>query len=282
MNRQPVKNEPAEGVAPSYSVPALEKALDVLEFLSNAQQALGLNEIAEALDRSRPELFRVMVCLHSRGYVLRDASGRYRLGSKMFEVGSRQIARQALVSLAMPALEDLAATSGESCQLSIVERNRLLVIATAVGSGYLQLELKVGTAIPLYYSVVGLVAIAFGPETGYEESWQRRQEIVKQGGDIIEPDLPDYRAWRKRLDAIRRNGGLAAQSAQHPGSRVHAAPLVDSVGNLVAILSLTRLVPAREPPQRTEVIAGAVGACARAISSNYGTNEGTDEAAFRA
>ena len=72
MSRQLSENEPREGATQSYAVPALEKALDVLELLSNAQKALGLNEIAEALNRSRPELFRVMVCLHNRGYLLRD------------------------------------------------------------------------------------------------------------------------------------------------------------------------------------------------------------------
>jgi len=125
MRRQPANKEPAEGAAQLYAVPALEKALDVLELLSQAQQALGLNQIAEALNRSHPALFRITVCLHNRGYLLRDASGRY-----------------------------------------------------------------------------------------------------------------------------RRNGGLVAQSAQHPGSCVHAAPLVDSAGNLVAVLSLTRLVPASRPSER--------------------------------
>lgn len=279
MSRTRSRKEATEDSTPLYAVPALEKALDVLELLSQAQQSLGLNEIAEALTRSRPELFRVVLCLHSRGYLLRDADGRYRLGSRMFEVGSRHIARQALVALAMPALEDLAVASGESCQLSVLDRNRLLVIATAVGSGYLQLELKVGTGIPLYYSVVGLVAIAFGPASGYEEAWQRRQEILEQGGDVIEPDIPDVPAWQKRLKAIRRNGGLTAQSAQHPGSRVHATPLLDSIGNLVAMLSLTRLVPARESHQRGATIAAAFAACAGSISSKYGLGE-TDLAGF--
>lgn len=270
---QASRSDSANGATPSYAVPAVEKALDVLELLANAQRGLGLNEIAEALNRSRPELFRIMVCLHSRGYLLRDASGCYRLGTRMFEVGSRHIARQALVTLAMPALENLAVTSGESCQLSVLERDRLLVITSAVGSGYLQLGLKVGTAIPLYYSVVGLVALAFGPASGQEEAWQRRQAILREGGDIIEPDIPHFRAWQKRLHAIRGNGGLVAHSAQHPGTRVHAAPVVDSVGNLVALLSLTRMVPAREPPERTKAIAAAFMSCARAISSQYAGNE---------
>src|SRR5262245_51198418 len=76
MSRRPSQSEPAEASAPAYAVPALEKGLDVLELLAKAHQPLGLNEVAAALGRSRQELFRIMVCLHTRGYLLRDASGR--------------------------------------------------------------------------------------------------------------------------------------------------------------------------------------------------------------
>lgn len=234
---------------------------------------MGLNEVATALGRSRQELFRVMVCLHSRGYLLRDAAGGYRLGSKMFEVGSRHIARQALVSVAMPPMEELAVTTGESCQVSVVERDRLLVIATAVGSAHLQLEVKVGSSIPLYVSVISLVAIAFTSEACHQEAWKRRREILEGGGDVFEPDIPDYRAWQQRLAKIRRDGYLVAQSARHPGSRVHATPLLDALGNLAGVLSLTRLVPAREPPDRTTAIVSALVTCGRTISAGLGAGE---------
>jgi DNA-binding IclR family transcriptional regulator len=276
MRRRAPRSEPSEETPQAYSIPALEKGLDVLEYLSRAHQPLGLNEVAVALGRSRQELFRVMVCLHGRGYLLRDATGRYRLGSKMFEVGSRHFARQALVSLAMPPMEDLAVTAGESCQLSVVERDRLLVIATAVGSAQLQLEVKVGSSIPLYNSVIGLVAIAFTSEACHREAWRRRREALRAGGDVIEPDIPEYGAWQERLAAIRRDGCLVAQSPVHPGSRVHAAPLLNAVGNLIGILSLTRLVPVREPPERAAAIVAGLVACARSISAGFGAGEATN------
>jgi DNA-binding IclR family transcriptional regulator len=276
MSRRLSQTRPSEEDRASYAVPALEKGLDVLEFLAKARQPMGLNEVATALGRSRQELFRVMVCLYTRGYLLRDAAGRYRLGSKMFEVGSRHTARQALVSVAMPPMEELAVAAGESCQLSVVDRDRLLVIATAVGSSHLQLEVKVGSSIPLYVSVIGLVAIAFTSESCHQEAWKRRREILQRGGDVIEPDIADYRAWQKRLERIRRDGYLVSQSARHPGSRVHATPLVDALNNLVGVLSLTRLVPAREPAERAAGIVSALVACGRAISAGFGAESGRD------
>lgn len=256
--------------AATYSVPALEKGLEVLEFLAKARQPLGLQQIAQALQRSCQELFRIMVCLHAHGYLLRDDAARYRLSSKLFEVGSLHFAHQALVTTAMPLMEELAVTSGETCQLSIVERDRLLVIATATGSNYLQLGVKVGTSIPVHNSVIGLVAMACLGEDRLGETWRHRQEIIEDGSDVYLRELRKYEDWLQRLREVRSAGFLIASSPMHPGSLVHAAPVMDSMGQLVAILSLTRLLPAEEPRARAAFFKKSLLGCANSISSRLG------------
>jgi DNA-binding IclR family transcriptional regulator len=257
----------------AYPVPALEKGLDVLEFLSQARRGIGLNEIAAALGRSRHELFRVVTCLSTRGYVLRDSAGNYRLGSQMLEVGSRHVAEQALVAEAMSPMERLAETVGESCQLSLVGRERLLVVAGATGSSHLQLEVKVGSSIPLYLSVIGLVALAFGPEEERKASWERRRALVRKGEDVFEPEIRDAQTWQARLAAVRKAGHLAAPSPSHLGSRVHAAPIQNASGRLAGVLSIARLVAVRETRGYDGGISEALVACCRKISGALGAAE---------
>lgn len=257
----------------AYPVPALEKGLDVLEYLSRARRGIGLNEIATALGRSRQELFRVVTCLATRGYVLRDSAGNYRLGTQMLEVGSRHVAQQALVAEAMPAMEGLAETVGESCQLSLVGRERLLVVADAVGSSHLQLEVKVGSSIPLYHSVIGLVALAFGPEEERKASWERRRVLERKGVDLFEPEIRGADAWQDRLSAVRKAGYLAAPSPAHLGSRVHAAPITSASGRLAGVLSIARLVAVRETRGYDAGISEALVACCRRISAALGAAE---------
>lgn len=263
-----------KGTPQAYPIPALEKGLDVLELLAQARTSMGLNDIADQLGRSRQELFRVVTCLCVRGYLLRDTIGNYRLGTKMLEIGSGHVAHQLMITQAMPAMEALAEATGESCQLSLLGRQRLLVVAAATGSGHLQLEVKVGNSIPLFNSVVGLVAIAFSPEKDDAISWERRCEIQRQGGDVIEPELREVRDWQERLDAIRRDGYLNAQSSTHIGSRVHASPLLNATGRLVAVLSVARLVAVREEPQRNTTINKALLQCCRTIAVGLGALEG--------
>jgi DNA-binding IclR family transcriptional regulator len=262
----------------AYPVPALEKGLDVLEHLSQARRGVGLNEIAAALGRSRQELFRVVTCLAGRGYLLRDSAGNYRLSTQMLEVGSRHVAQQALVAEAMPAMERLAETTGRSCQLAIIERERLLVVALAVGSAHLQLEVKVGSLIPLYNSVIGLVALAAGDERDCRTCWGRRRELVQQKEDVFEPELKSFEAWLKRLSEVRRQGYLTAASPAHLGSRVHAAPITGAAGRLAGVLSIARVVAVREPRDVDVTVSTALATCCQEISGRLGAGEDGESA----
>ena len=53
---------------PKYAAPALEKGLDILEVLANAEQPMGLNVLAKAMGRTVSEIFRMAVTLEHRGY----------------------------------------------------------------------------------------------------------------------------------------------------------------------------------------------------------------------
>jgi DNA-binding IclR family transcriptional regulator len=278
MNPVSARNRPSRKTSPqTYAIPALEKGLDVLELLSQARHALGLNEIAATLHRSRQELFRVVTCLSMRGYLLRDATGEYRLSSKMLEVGSRHMAQQLLISLAMPAMEALAEATGESCQLLLIGRERLLVVATAAGPAHLQLDVKVGSSIELYNSVVGWIVLAFASQNGEQASWERRREIQREGGDVFEPGLRSFTEWRDRLGTIRRDGYVMAQSSVHSGARICAGPLLNAENKLMAVLSSARVVAVREERRRDVSISTALVDCCRKISAGLGA---VDEAAM--
>ena len=61
-------------MAADYSVPALDKAFDVLELLAESARPLSQTEIAEATGRTVSTLFRVLATLEARGWLLRDPS----------------------------------------------------------------------------------------------------------------------------------------------------------------------------------------------------------------
>src|SRR4051794_29972127 len=104
----PKQTEKAELGTVRYSAPALEKGLDILEALSESLEACTLNELSQILGRSVNEIFRMVVTLQRRGYILADQHDRYALTLKMFRLAHRHQPIQSLLSEALPLLHELS------------------------------------------------------------------------------------------------------------------------------------------------------------------------------
>src|ERR1700755_564299 len=92
----------------AYTAPALEKGLDILELLAASDQAMTTGQIAEALGRSKNEIFRMVFVLENRNYLMRDpATDMLRLSNRLFQMGLRTPRTRQLTEGAIPALEML-------------------------------------------------------------------------------------------------------------------------------------------------------------------------------
>jgi ribose transport system substrate-binding protein len=61
-----------------YLIPVLSKALDVLEFLQNAQGAVGLEPIRQSTNISKSTLYRILKTLVHRRYLAQSKDGLYK------------------------------------------------------------------------------------------------------------------------------------------------------------------------------------------------------------
>ena len=143
MNKtqKPSKTAPA----PTYSVPALEKGLDILEALAAASTPLSLAELARDLDRGTAEIFRMLVCLERRAYLRRDSiSGKYSPTLRLFELAHAHSPLKTLLAAAREPMQRVTAELGESCHLSVLERGALQVIAREDRAESVRLTIEVG------------------------------------------------------------------------------------------------------------------------------------------
>ena len=65
------------------SIQSIERAAAMLRLLGSTGRALGINEIAAALDLPRPTAHGIVRTLREVGFVEQDASARYLLGSAL-------------------------------------------------------------------------------------------------------------------------------------------------------------------------------------------------------
>jgi DNA-binding IclR family transcriptional regulator len=130
---------------PVYSVPALEKGLDILEALAASPSPLSLAELARNLGRGTAEIFRMVVCLEHRSYLRRDPeSGKYAPSLRLFELAHSHPPLGTLLEAAREPMRAVSSELGESCHLSVLERGALLVVAREDSPQSVRLTIEVG------------------------------------------------------------------------------------------------------------------------------------------
>lgn len=127
-----------------YSAPALEKGLDILEFLSLTDFKPTLSELASGIERSKSEIFRMMIVLEERGYIQRRDGDVYMLTDRMSVLGAPRSFNSRLAEVASPYLKQLSDDTGVSNHLSVLDKNQMLVIANTDASKSYGLSLQVG------------------------------------------------------------------------------------------------------------------------------------------
>jgi DNA-binding IclR family transcriptional regulator len=146
----------------SYSAPALEKGMDIVELLADAETGLTVSEIAERLKRSMSELFRIIVVMERRGWLDKNAeTSRYSVSYHLLRVAHRGTPTQTLTSAAAPAMHELSVRINQSCHLVVRSGTQGLVILRQENQKrHANLSVRLGAVIDLASSCSGHVLLA--------------------------------------------------------------------------------------------------------------------------
>lgn len=220
--------------SPNYSVPALERGLDILEALGAAAVPQSLTDLGGRLERSASSLFRVLNCLERRNYVTRDPiSGKYVLSLKLFALAHTHSPVEGLLRAARPSMQALAEELGESCHLSVLERGRLLVVAQHDSPAPVRVSIEVGAEFDPLQTVSGRLLIA-NLELSEREAILASSPAWKCAGPAMR------KARLKELDQIRLLG-VSQQSDESIKGLADVAVLVGQPGIAPsAALAITR------------------------------------------
>lgn len=152
--------------APDYSVPALEKGLDILECLASSPQPLSLADLARDLQRGTAEIFRMLVCLERRAYIRREpVSGKFAPTLRMFELGQSHPPLRTLLDAAREPMREVSRKLGESCHLSVIERGMLEVVAREDSPESVRLFIEVGGRFDPRKTASGRLLLDAGPDS---------------------------------------------------------------------------------------------------------------------
>jgi IclR family acetate operon transcriptional repressor len=133
--------------------------IEILDQLGARGEA-SLAELTSAVAAPRASVHRLLVALQGHGYVQHVASGAvYRLGPAVLALAARGT-ESALVRLAMPALADLRAKTGETVNLAVVDGQRIVYLATLDGTHQPRMSAVVGAEVEPNATAIGKAILA--------------------------------------------------------------------------------------------------------------------------
>jgi DNA-binding IclR family transcriptional regulator len=247
----------------SYSVPAAEKALDVLEFMAGQVGGLTATEIANRMGRSVHEVYRLLIVLEARGYLYqRTPSDGYRLSLKLFDLAHRMPSVRRLSDSALHVMQSLAPAALQSCHLGVLSGHEFLIV------------LQVDNPLPMRYSVMlgakfdfdetsgGTVVFAFTSDARQHQLLDWLRDEGRTEADIARVT--------ERAARIRDIGYEMRESLAVGGVTNIAAPVFDHQGRPVAAITLP-YVPQRAAVIPIEQAHALLLEAAQAISRNLGS-----------
>lgn len=233
--------------APSYSAPALEKGLDILELLHESEAALTQKEIAHRLGRSVSELYRMVNILVRRNYVAAYGD-KFGPTTKLFKLAQTFPPVQRLLTAAIPIMEELSRDVNYGCDLRVYSRGTQTVLAAVDSPSGLGFSVRTGSEIEVAPSASGRVLVAF-------QDIDTMELRIREAFEDF--SAAEAKAFRKELHEVTMKGYAALQSRQYEGLYAVSYPILDLNNHAVAALTvpmLPRLDSARQT-SREDVIA---------------------------
>lgn len=223
----------------------LARAMAVLTAFRPGEPELSLAELVRRTGLAKSTVHRMLRQLVDWDMVQRTPDG-FRLGTRLFELGSLVASQRGLREATAPFLADLFEATHETVHLAILDGVDVVYLQKMHVRGGPKVPSRVGGRMPAYCTGVGKAMLAFAPP--------ERTDAALAGGlrrrtprTVIAPGL-----LRRELAEIRRRGVAFEHEESTVGVTCVAAPVLGADGMAVAAVSITgwvnRLEPARVAP----------------------------------
>ncbi len=240
---------------------SVKKAFKVLEAFTDERTELGVTQISELLKSHKSSISRVLMTLMAEGFVDKNPlTKKYRLGTKLMELGHCALSRFDLKEYAGPYLETLAKKTNEIIHLSILDKNEIVYIDKKGEGQVLTVATRIGGRNPAYACGMGKVLLS-----GLSSEELMKVLSLTPLKPFTVTTIVKIPQLLKELERVRKQGFALDNEESFPGIKCVAAPIKDRRGNVIAAMSAT--VPKqRMDKERTKELTQLVTECAQQIS----------------
>ena len=217
----------------SYSVPAVQRSLDLIEALARNHHDLTITEAHRKFKIPKSSVYAILQTLKARGYVEQDQDDRYFLTLKLFSLGSALVDSLDLRKEVSPLLKELTEKAAITGHVAVRDGGHAVYIEKAEVLGAIRLTTQVGKRMPLHSTSIGKALIAHLPE-------EELDRIISKHGltRFTHRTITGARELKKELAHVRAVGYAVSNEENEDGVRAVAAPIFDDDGRVAAAVNL--------------------------------------------
>lgn len=250
-------------VAPG-STGSAQHVLAILEAYDDSVAELGVAELARRVRLPRSTVHRILKVLEGRRFVVQNPSTRkYRLGWKLFVIGSLVVRQTNVAQVAHPFAEAAALETGEVVHVSILDDGEVVQIDRVESPQTVYIRSWIGQRAPAHATAGGKVLLADLDDASLQRVLGRRLKGYTPN------TITERGALQRELAAVREHGYATNRGELTSDAVGVAAPLRDHSGRVVAALGMigpTSRLGADDLPR----LAVVVGRAARKASADLG------------
>ncbi|GKX34444.1 MAG: transcriptional regulator [Rhizobiaceae bacterium MnEN-MB40S] len=247
----------------------LQRAIDILELIEEAERPVGLAEIARQLDMPKSAAHRLLQVWVKRGYVEQEEDvQRYSATLKLAILGFAHLNATGIRDICHPDMRLLAKETGELVRLAVVVGGDSMAwVAEAQGArDGLRYDGNLGRQAVLHATAAGKAWLA--TLTDEEAARVVLAQGFPEAVDVGPNALRAMRALQDELESIRSRGYSTAMEEASIGVNAVAAAIFEGVASDKVVGSVIVVGPsARMTPARIAEIAPRVMTAAKRLSS---------------
>jgi DNA-binding IclR family transcriptional regulator len=251
-----------EGKRGSNRVPAVDRALDIVEFVAARDREVPLAELLENLAIPRQTLIRLLNTLCDRGFLNKSGKrGLYRIGLRFLYLGHRLHSKFDIRTAAWEFMKALSEQTRKTIELSTLDHDQLILLEQIPGSEGISLYSRVGSVFPFFHAVsVGKVYLSLMTKP------KRRSVLDKIGLPAVTPHtITDMDDLEKEIEKVQAQGYAFEDQELREGVRRIAAPIFDFEGEHVGCIGISATIFSFEL-EDLEYYGELLKACAARIS----------------
>src|SRR4051794_22670987 len=243
--------------------PSVERIASALEIVAD-QGWVTAAGLASAMGVDRSTGWRLARSLEQVGWLRQEpATGRYRLGIRLFELGTRVLDTIDVRDEARRVMTELVASTGESVDLAIRDGDSVVFIDKIDGTHEVRAFTRSGQRAPLHATAAGKVFLASMPAEAVRSYLAGRLQALTPATNT------DPVSLLRIVEETRSRGWAINRGELHLEAGALAVPVLDASGACVAALGLN--VPlSRLDDRRARVLVGELQAATKRLTPTFG------------